>query len=79
MAVPADEVSLGDILAAVDRPLAEACGLTGPLRSRSDDPLEQMWSEVRARLGGVLSSWTVADVLGRIDADRRASEPTATH
>ena len=63
LAAPLEDVTLADVVAAVDRPLAEACGLAGGLHGRSDDPLEQMWSEVRTGLGAVLSSWTVAAVL----------------
>ena len=61
---PADEVSLADVIRAVDGPLANVRGV------RSDEleyegsakALEQVWIAVRASLRGVLEQVTLADV-----------------
>lgn len=55
------EVNLANVIAAVDRPLAEACGLTGR-SSRLGPPgdgLAAMWLGVRAGLREVLESFTL--------------------
>lgn len=61
---PAD-VTLADVIAAVDRPLAEACGLSGRssrVRPPTDGPTA-MWLGVRAGLREVLESFTLAAVV----------------
>ena len=66
LARPADEVSLADVIRAVDGPLANVRGV------RSDEleyegsakALEQVWIAVRASLRGVLEQVTLADVAG---------------
>jgi Rrf2 family protein len=56
-----EQITLADVIAAVDRPLAEACGLTGRAnRVRPPtDGLEAMWLGVRAGLHAVLEGFTV--------------------
>jgi len=64
LARPADDVSLADVIRAVDGPLANVRGV------RSDEleyegsakALEQVWIAVRASLRGVLEQVTLADV-----------------
>ena len=64
LARPADEVSLADVIRAVDGPLANVRGV------RSDEleyegsakALEQVWIAVRASLRSVLEQVTLADV-----------------
>jgi Rrf2 family protein len=64
LARPADEVSLADVIRAVDGPLANVRGV------RSDEleyegsakALEHVWIAVRASLRGVLERVTLADV-----------------
>jgi len=64
LARPADDVSLADVIRAVDGPLANVRGV------RSDEleyegsakALEQVWIAVRAILRGVLEQVTLADV-----------------
>lgn len=66
LARPAGEVSLADVIRAVDGPLANVRGV------RSDEleyvgsakALEQVWIAVRASLRGVLEQVTLADVAG---------------
>lgn len=66
LARPASEVSLADVIRAVDGPLANVRGV------RSDEleyegsakALEQVWIAVRASLRGVLEHVTLADVAG---------------
>ena len=66
LARPAEEVSLADVIRAVDGPLANVRGV------RSDEleyggsakALEQVWIAVRASLRGVLEQVTLADVAG---------------
>jgi Rrf2 family protein len=55
------DVTLADVIAAVDRPLAEACGLGGrSSRVRPPaDGLAAMWLGVRAGLRDVLESFTL--------------------
>lgn len=66
LARPASELSLADVIRAVDGPLANVRGV------RSDEleyegsakALEQVWIAVRASLRGVLEHVTLADVAG---------------
>ncbi|MGN6796751.1 MAG: RrF2 family transcriptional regulator [Gaiellaceae bacterium] len=66
LARAADEISLADVIRAVDGPLANVRGV------RSDEleyegsakALEQVWIAVRASLRGVLEQVTLADVAG---------------
>lgn len=59
------EVTLADVIAAVDRSLAEACGLSGrSSRIRPPaDGLEAMWLGVRAALREVLEAFTLEALL----------------
>jgi Rrf2 family protein len=64
LARPADEITLADVIRAIDGPLAgvsgarpETLNFTG-----ASEPLRDVWIAVRAALRGVLESTTVADV-----------------
>jgi Rrf2 family protein len=64
LARPADEISLADIIRAVEGPLAsirgerpEAVTYSGPAA-----PLQQVWIALRANLRGVLENVSLADV-----------------
>lgn len=62
LAWPPAEITLADVITAVDRPLAEACGLTGWARRVRPpaDGLDGMWLQVRAGLREVLERHTLA-------------------
>jgi Rrf2 family protein len=82
LAKPADEVTIADIIRAVEGPLASVRG--GPPEeanySGSAEALARVWIAVRANLRGVLEHVTVADVAsGHLPAtiDRLAEDPEA--
>lgn len=67
LAKPADEISLADVIRAVEGPLATVRG------ARPEDvrytgvaePLQQSWIELRAAMRGVLEQTTLADLVAR--------------
>lgn len=65
LAWPPAELTLADVIAAVDRPLAAACGLGGrSSRTRPPgDAFAALWLEVRAALREVLEGFTLAGLL----------------
>lgn len=65
LARPADEITLGAILRAVDGPLAEVRGLRPHETSYSGaaEHLPEVWVAVRHALRGVLDETTIAQVL----------------
>ena len=72
LARPADEISLADVIRAVEGPLASIRGV------RPDDvtysgtatALREVWLELRTALRGVLEETTLADVVARSGAVR---------
>jgi Rrf2 family protein len=64
LARPASEISIADILRAVEGPLAEVRG--GPPEAvgylGSAEPLQRVWIALRTNVRGVLESVTLADV-----------------
>jgi Rrf2 family protein len=82
LAVPAEEVTIADIIRAVEGPLASVRGespasleFTG-----SAEPLGKLWVAVRANLREVLESVTVADIAsGKLpdEIEEIASDPDA--
>ena len=64
LARPADEISLADVIRAVDGPLANVRGVRSELveYSGSAEPLRDVWIAVRASLRSVLEAVTLADV-----------------
>jgi len=56
LARPADEISLHDIMLAVE---GEFLGLSGNFQGQSGRRLKQVWSEVRASLADKLKSYTL--------------------
>lgn len=64
LARPAEEVSLADIIRAVDGPLANVRGVRSEQLSYegSARPLRDVWVAVRASLRGVLEQVTLADL-----------------
>jgi Rrf2 family protein len=64
LARPAEEVSLADVIRAVDGPLANVRGVRSDQLEYegSAKALEQVWIAVRASLRGVLEQVTLADV-----------------
>jgi Rrf2 family protein len=77
---PADDVSLADIVRAVEGPLATVRG-QGPesLEYKGEaEPLQKVWIALRANLRAVMEETTLADVVagGKLPADvRELSEP----
>lgn len=64
LARPADRITLADVVSAVDRPLAEACGLRW---DRDDDDVPPVWVAVLEAVRAILESVSVDDVVhGRI-------------
>ena|SRR5436190_2222447 len=66
LARPAEEVSIADIIRAVEGPLASVRG-TSPEALRyagTAEPLGKLWVAVRANLRAVLESVTLADIAG---------------
>ena len=64
LAKPADEVSLADVIRAVDGPLANVRGVRSELieYQGSAEKLRDVWVAVRASLRGVLETVTLADL-----------------
>jgi Rrf2 family protein len=85
LARPAAEISLADVIRAVDGPLASVRGRRAEQLSYagSAEPLREVWIAVRASLRGVLEAVTLADVargelpagVGALTADRDAWLP----
>lgn len=68
LAWPPDLVTFADIVAAVDQPLATACGLRRARAATTDDDrLAAMWAEVQARLREVLEGLSLGAVLRSIN------------
>ena len=82
LARPAAEITLADVIRAIDGPLAGVSGQrpeTLDFKGRSE-PLREVWVAVRASLRGVLEHVTLADVAsGELPASVRAltEEPDA--
>jgi Rrf2 family protein len=82
LARPASEISLADVIRAIDGPLAGVSGQrpeTLDFKGRSE-PLREVWVAVRASLRGVLENVTLADVAnGELPGNVRAltEEPDA--
>jgi Rrf2 family protein len=82
LARPAAEISLADVIRAIDGPLAGVSGQrpeTLDFKGRSE-PLREVWVAVRASLRGVLENVTLADVAnGELPGNVRAltEEPDA--
>jgi Rrf2 family protein len=66
LAIPADEITIADIIRAVEGPLASVRGESPSALefSGSAEPLGKLWVAVRANLREVLESVTVADIAG---------------
>jgi Rrf2 family protein len=64
LARPASEISLADVIRAVDGPLASVRGSRAEqlAYTGSAEPLREVWIAVRASLRGVLEAVTLADV-----------------
>src|SRR5213078_4980277 len=82
LAKPAKEISVADIIRAVEGPLAAVRGEAPEdvVFSGSAESLGRVWIAVRASLRGVLENVTLADVVdGRLPArvDRLADDPEA--
>jgi Rrf2 family protein len=82
LARPADEVTVAELIRAVEGPLANVRGLR-PEEVEFEGkavPLQRMWVSVRASLRSVLEAVTVADlVAGKLppDVDALADDPDA--
>ena len=79
LAKPAGEVSLGDIVRAVEGPLATVRG-EGPEDleyTGTAEPLQNVWVAVRANLRAIMDTTTLADLVDADlpDAVRELSEP----
>ena len=79
LAKPADEVSLADIVRAVEGPLASVRG-EGPEDldyHGAAEPLQKVWIALRANLRAVMEEVTLADVVsGKLPSEiRELSEP----
>jgi Rrf2 family protein len=86
LARPADEITLADVIRAVEGPLASVRGSSPEeLKYRGTaEPLGKLWVAVRANLRAVLESVTLADVAsgelpGLIDQLTTDPEVRATH
>jgi Rrf2 family protein len=82
LARPADEITVADIIRAVEGPLANVRGLRPEEVDfeGSAEPLQRMWIAVRASLRNVLEHVTIADlVAGNLpsDIDSLADDPDA--
>jgi Rrf2 family protein len=64
LARPADEITLADVIRAIDGPLAGVSGARPETLTftGSSEPLREVWIAVRAALRGVLETTTLADV-----------------
>ena len=79
LAKPADEVSLADIVRAVEGPLASVRGQSPEALEYKGEsvPLQKIWIAVRANLRAVMEDTTLADIVGGElpEAVRELSEP----
>ncbi|WP_188189721.1 RrF2 family transcriptional regulator [Nonomuraea sp. SYSU D8015] len=75
LARPAAEIALADIIR-----VTEGIEPTGPAFPKSAAPLAEIWAELRAHEDRLLSTVTLADVLGssRHDGVKERGGPTAT-
>src|SRR4051794_19218203 len=66
LARPAGEITLADVIRAIDGPLAGVSGQRPETLNfaGASEPLRDVWIAVRAALRGVLESTTLADVAG---------------
>ena len=71
LARPADEITVADVIRALEGPIASVRGsrpetvdYTGPARG-----LQGLWIELRASMRGVLEGTTLADLVARADGD----------
>jgi Rrf2 family protein len=66
LARPPEEITLADVIRAIDGPLAGVSGVRPETLNftGSSEPLRDVWIAVRAALRGVLESTTLADVAG---------------
>jgi Rrf2 family protein len=82
LARPADEISVADVVRAVDGPIANVRGV-GPEQveyAGSAEPLQEVWIALRASLRGVLERVTLADLArGELPAEveQLARDPDA--
>ena len=82
LARPASEITLADVIRAIDGPLAGVSGQrpeTLDFKGRSE-PLREVWVAVRASLRSVLENVTLADVVGDKlpkDVERLTKAPEA--
>lgn len=82
LARPADEVTVADIIRAVEGPLADVRGIRPDELGYEDDleALQRMWVAVRANLRAVLEKTTIADLAaGKLPraVDKLADSPDA--
>jgi Rrf2 family protein len=65
LAVPADEITMAEVVVSVDRAFAAACGLSGRVGHLREpaDGLDEVWFSVRRTLRELLESVTVSSVL----------------
>jgi Rrf2 family protein len=82
LARPADEVSVADIIRAVEGPLADVRGVRPESLDYAEglEALQRMWVALRASLRGVLEATTLADLRdGRlpVDVESLADDPAA--
>ena len=82
LARPAEEITLADVIRAVDGPLANVRGVRPEalVFAGSAEPLRDVWVAVRASLRGVLEQVTLADLAaGRLPGNVRelAADPDA--
>jgi Rrf2 family protein len=82
LARPASEVTVADIIRAVEGPLANVRGLRPEELDfeGTAEPLQRMWISVRASLRGVLEHVTIADLVSGTlprEIDRLADDPDA--
>lgn len=78
---PADQVTVADVIRALEGPLASVRGIRPhELENDGADPYMRLWVAVRAALRSVLETVTIADLLeGRLppEADEWLSRPRA--
>ena len=82
LARPAEEVSIADIIRAVEGPLADVRGVRPESLDYAEglETLQRMWVALRASLRGVLEQVTLADLRdGKLptDVDALADDPAA--
>lgn len=79
---PAEQITIADVIRAVEGPLADVRGVRPNALTYPDDlaALQRMWIAVRANLRGVLERTTIADLRdGRLpdEVDALAEDPDA--